>query len=66
MRDCRIDSVAAGVIFSWGATDIDDLQSELHQRHDIGPEFHDGYVTVNTGKLTSAPLFARAVRDMVR
>jgi glycine/D-amino acid oxidase-like deaminating enzyme len=65
LRECRIDSVAAGIIFSWGATDIDDLNSELHQRHEIGPALHDGYVTVNTGKLTSAPLFARAVRDLV-
>ena len=65
LGDCRIDSVAAGVIFSWGATDIDDLGSELHRRHDIGPEFHDGYVTVNTGKLTSAPMFARQVADLV-
>lgn len=61
LGECRIDSVAAGVIFSWGRTDIDDLGSELHRRDDIGPEAHDGYVTVNTGKLTSAPLFARRV-----
>ena len=65
LRECGVESVAAGVIFSWGATDIDDLESELHQRHDIGPEAHDGYITVNTGKLTSAPLFARAVAALV-
>jgi hypothetical protein len=64
-RDCRIDSVAAGVIFSWGCTDIDDLASELHRRDDIGPEAHDGYITVNTGKLTSAPLFARRVVELL-
>jgi glycine/D-amino acid oxidase-like deaminating enzyme len=65
LRQCRIDSVAAGVIFSWGSTDIDDLDSELHRRDDIGPECHDGYITVNTGKLTSAPLFAKRVADLV-
>jgi glycine/D-amino acid oxidase-like deaminating enzyme len=66
LGECTIDSVAAGVIFSWGRTDIDDLSSELHRRDDIGPEAHDGYITVNTGKLTSAPLFARRVADLLR
>jgi hypothetical protein len=65
LADCRIHSVAAGVIFSWGATDIDDLSSELHRRDDIGPVAYDGYVTVNTGKLTAAPLFARRVADLL-
>jgi hypothetical protein len=65
LAGCEIDSVAAGVIFSWGRTDIDDLASELHRRDDIGPEAHDGYITVNTGKLTSAPLFARRVVDLL-
>lgn len=63
---CRIESVAAGVIFSWGATDIDDLESELHRRDDIGPAAYDGYITVNTGKFTSAPLFAKRVVDLLR
>lgn len=61
LRACRVTSVAAGVIFSWGETDIDDPSSELHRRDEIGPEAHDGYVTVNTGKLTTAPLFASRV-----
>lgn len=61
-----VTSVAAGVIFSWGRTDIDDLESELHARHEIGPQAHDGYITVNTGKLTTAPLFARQIAAMLR
>jgi hypothetical protein len=65
LRDCTVDSVAAGVIFSWGASDIDDLESELHRRDEIGPEMHDGYITVNTGKLTAAPFFARSVAALV-
>jgi hypothetical protein len=64
--DTRIDSVAAGVIFSWGQTDIDDPSSELHRRDEIGPVAHEGYVTVNTGKLTTAPLFATRVVDLLR
>jgi hypothetical protein len=63
---CRIDSVAAGVIFSWGRTDIDDPVSELHRRDDIGPSAHDGYVTVNTGKITTAPLFGQRVADLLQ
>jgi len=48
-----------GVIFAWGESDIDDVSSELHQRHRIGIAEADGYYSINTGKLTSAPLFAR-------
>jgi glycine/D-amino acid oxidase-like deaminating enzyme len=62
---CTIDSVAAGVIFAWGRTDIDDPRSELHHRDDIGPAAHDGYITVNTGKLTTAPLFARRIVELL-
>jgi glycine/D-amino acid oxidase-like deaminating enzyme len=36
-----------GVIFSWGDSDIEDTRSELHRRSEI-----------DTGKLTTAPLFA--------
>ena len=50
--------VDAGVIFSWGKTDIDDPGSELHERHAIGVHAHDGWFSIDTGKLTCAPLFA--------
>lgn len=65
LGDCVIDTVDAGVIFSWGQTDIDDLRSELHRRDDIGPTMHGGYITVNTGKLTTAPLFAQRVAALL-
>ncbi len=51
-------NLAAGVIFSWGESDIDDPESKLHQRDEIGIESHDGYFSINTGKFTCAPLFA--------
>lgn len=54
----QIDTVDAGIIFSWGKTDIDDRQSELHNRYEIGVQAHDGYFSIDTGKYTSAPLFA--------
>jgi hypothetical protein len=59
----RVDAVAAGVIVAWGATDIDQIDSELHHRHAIGVHEHDGYLSVDTGKLTTAPLFAQRVAE---
>ena len=55
-----------GVIFAWGQSDIDDPASELHARSAIGPESFGRYHTINTGKLTTAPLFARAIADRVQ
>jgi hypothetical protein len=55
LRDIEIKG---GWIFAWGDTDIDDPRSELHRRCAVGPRRHGRYVTVDTGKLTLAPLFA--------
>ena len=54
----QVDQVRAGTIFSWGTTDIDDLQSGLHERHNIGVRSYDGYFSIDTGKYTCAPFFA--------
>jgi hypothetical protein len=62
----RIQTVDAGVIFSWGDTDITDPDSALHRRDDTGVESADGYHSVNTGKLTTAPLFALDAADRVQ
>jgi glycine/D-amino acid oxidase-like deaminating enzyme len=58
LREMRVDAVYAGVIAAWGKTDITDHRSELHSRHAIGVSAHDGYYSIDTGKLTTAPLFA--------
>ena len=58
--------VAAGIIFAWGETDIDDRSSGLHARYAIGPRSHGRYHSIDTGKLTMAPLFANAVADRIR
>lgn len=56
----------AGVIFSWGAGEVDRQRTELHQRFDVGPVTHFGcYHTVDTGKLTLAPLFAELTADRI-
>ena len=54
-----------GVIFAWGATDIDDPGSELHRRDDIGVTSSGGYHSVNTGKYCMAPLLAIEVADAI-
>lgn len=57
--DSRACGTDAGIIYSWGETDIDDYDSALHQRHEIGVSAHDGYYSIDTGKFTCAPLFAQ-------
>ena len=55
LREASIVSSAAGVIVARGATDIEDPQSTLHRRENFGVKSHDGWWTVDTGKLTNAP-----------
>ena len=51
--------VDAGAIVAYGRTDVDDPSSGLHDRTRVGVESHDGYHSVDPGKLTTAPLFGR-------
>ena len=57
--------VGGGVIVAWGETDIDDAASGLHERHAIGPRSHGRYHSVDTGKLTTAPLFGKQAADRI-
>ena len=50
--------VRGGWIFAFGDTDIDDPNSRLHHRSSVGARRYGRYLTVDTGKLTLAPLFA--------
>lgn len=61
LRDVQVDAITAGVIVAWGESDIDKPNSKLHQRNEIGVTHYDGYVSVDTGKFTTAPLFASRV-----
>ena len=58
--------VKGGVIFAWGNSDISDPESELHQRHDVGVRSYGRYHSIDTGKLTLAPLFAKEAADRIR
>lgn len=57
--------VGGGVIFARGASDIVDPRSGLHRRAAIGVFQHGAYLTVDTGKYCTAPLFALEVADRV-
>ena len=58
-------TVKGGWIFAWGTTDIDDPASRLHQRSDIGVHACGRYLSIDTGKLTMAPLFAVEAADRI-
>ncbi len=58
--------VQGGVIFAWGSTDIDALDSSLHSRTQIGLDSLGRYHSINTGKFTMAPLFAKMTADRIR
>jgi hypothetical protein len=57
--------VVGGNIFAWGATDIDDAGSELHQRYDIGINSEGSYHSIDPGKYTMVPSYAVAVCDRI-
>ncbi|MBN7809729.1 FAD-dependent oxidoreductase [Algoriphagus sp. H41] len=54
---------AGGVIFALGNTDVEDADSKLHTRHEVGIRSFDGYHTVNTGKYTLIPYLAVKTAD---
>jgi len=58
-------AVGGGVILARGQTDIDDPVSQLHQRSEIGPIAYGSYISIDTGKYCTAPLFAEQAADMV-
>ncbi len=57
--------VDAGVIVSYGRTDVDDPRSGLHDRTRIGVNSGGGYHSLDPGKLTTAPLFGQAAAERV-
>jgi len=66
LRNTQVETVDAGVIFSWGTRDIDQPESELHRRSDIGVEGGNGYYSINTGKFTCGPLFASRLATLMQ
>lgn len=65
-RDQIIDiNIRGGIIFSWGKTDIDDIDSELHKRYEVGVHSYRNYHSIDTGKYSLAPLFAVEVGNRI-
>lgn len=58
--------VVGGYISAWGKSGIDDRESELHQRYAVGVHSHGAYHSIDTGKLTLAPLFAAQACERIR
>ncbi|HMP76600.1 MAG TPA: FAD-dependent oxidoreductase [Kiritimatiellia bacterium] len=65
VRGCSPLTVDAGAIVAVGHTDVDDRASGLHDRSRIGVTTRGGYHSVEPGKLTTAPLFAREAAERV-
>lgn len=57
--------VEGGAIFAWGSTDIDDRGSELHERFEIGPHHQGNYISLDTGKFSTAPRFSLEVAERI-
>ncbi len=53
------------VIYALGATDVDDGDSRLHDRFEIGIQTRDRYHSVDTGKFTLVPYWAMRVANRV-
>jgi glycine/D-amino acid oxidase-like deaminating enzyme len=60
-----VGEVHGGVVFAHGEGDIDQPDTELHERHEIGPRSFGRYHSVDTGKLTTAPLFAHRLGETI-
>jgi glycine/D-amino acid oxidase-like deaminating enzyme len=54
-----------GMILAAGRLDVNDRDSPLHSRLQVGLEQAGSYISLNTGKYTLAPLMARRAADRV-
>jgi glycine/D-amino acid oxidase-like deaminating enzyme len=63
--ECEPILIDAGAIVAYGATDVDDKNSGLHGRARIGVTSVGRYHSLDPGKLTTAPYFAKIAADRV-
>lgn len=54
-------TLKGGFVTAWGQSGIEDAGSELHERHDVGVFSNGDYHSIDSGKLTTCPLFAAEV-----
>lgn len=65
LGDIRNATVHAKVVVACGTTDINNHGSGLHYRDEIGCSFRDGWISVRSTKLTTAPVTALEVARCV-
>lgn len=69
LRALHIDSsqvdTRGGMILATGRLDVDDPESPLHSRIQVGLHQRGSYISMNTGKYTLAPLMAMRAADAV-
>jgi glycine/D-amino acid oxidase-like deaminating enzyme len=58
-------TIGGGFILAKGSTDINDPESQLHQRYRTGPVAHGSYISVDTGKYCLAPMHAFDAADLI-
>lgn len=67
LRGSEVLSVDAGAIFAFGKSDVDQIDSELHDRSRFGVVRKGNFFSVDPGKLTTAPMVAvAAVEEALR
>jgi glycine/D-amino acid oxidase-like deaminating enzyme len=54
-----------GVIYALGNTDVENRQSKLHTRYEVGMTSYDNYHSVNTGKYTLIPWMALQIAKQI-
>ncbi len=57
--------VQGGIVFAHGEGDIHEPDSHLHERYRIGPRSFGRYHSIDTGKMTTAPLFAHRMAETI-
>lgn len=62
---CTPYQLDAGAIVAYGSTDVDDPDSGLHDRTQVGVFSEGGYHSLDPGKLTTAPYFAMQAAERV-
>ncbi len=65
LSGAKILSSLPGIIVARGQSDVDQIDSDLHMRNKIGPRAYNGWWSVDTGKLTTAPYFAEKTAALI-
>jgi hypothetical protein len=67
MKSFKPTRLLPGIICSSGKTDIDDVKSEVHNRSTSAGIYSFGnYHSIDTGKFTSAPFFAKKILEKIK